>query len=326
MSRGGAAAHPEEPRNAVDARELRTALGAFPTGVTIVTTRTRSGDDIGLTVNSFSSVSLDPPLVLWSLSARSASRSAFAEAEYFAIHVLSAQQQELASRFARKEIDRFAGLDIERGLGDTPLLQGCAARFTCRRAHEYAGGDHVIIIGEIASLERFERPPLAFHGGKYAFALPRGAPPPVLCAAGDESIDPNAINMLVGVAHACIAQRLAPRWAERQLTEQDYWLLSIIGAKEGRTVARLSDVLAPAGVHVDGEQIVRLRRLGYLDLHGEGKAAGVGLTDHGRRALVEFAALSVATETPLERGLNYAEGQLLWELLRRLIVSRIPTP
>ena len=310
----------------VDRRELRSALGAFPTGVTIVTTRTAAGEDVGLTVNSFSSVSLDPPLVLWSLSANSASRAAFSSADYFAIHILSAKQDDLAARFARKDLDRFHGIEVARGEGETPLIGGCAARFVCRGAHQYEGGDHVIFVGEVVQLQRFDEPPLAFHGGKYAFALPKGAPPPApaMREMNQDHVDPNAVNMLIGLAHTYIAQRLAPHLAARNMTEQDYWLLSIIGAKEGRTVSRLAEILSYSGLRVDLDQVRRLEGLGYVTLRRTGETIGVWLAEFGRRELMEMAARSKAVEMTLERGLDYAESQLLWELLRRLIVSMIP--
>lgn len=307
----------------VDARELRAALGAFPTGVTIITTRTEAGEDIGLTANSFNSVSLDPPLVLWSLSAKSASRHAFERAEYFAIHILSAQQQDLASRFARKDVDRFAGVPVERGVGEVPLLSGCAARFTCKMAHQYQGGDHIIIVGEVAKLERFDAPALAFHGGKYALALPKGAPPPASFGGAEDAVDANAVNMLVGLAHTYLSRRLQPYLETCQLSEADYWLLSIVGAKEGRTISHLANMLSLAGIEVEGARVERLCAHDYLVVEDE---ARVRLTDKARHTLIELAALSKSVEMTLERGLDYAEAQLLWELLRRLIVSMIPAP
>src|SRR6185503_13266212 len=115
----------------IDAREFRNALGAFTTGVTIVTTCDGAGRDVGLTVNSFNSVSLEPPLVLWSLARSSASLAAFVEAPYFAVHILGARQEALSNCFARRGADKFAGLELVRGHGGVPLLDGCAARFEC---------------------------------------------------------------------------------------------------------------------------------------------------------------------------------------------------
>jgi 3-hydroxy-9,10-secoandrosta-1,3,5(10)-triene-9,17-dione monooxygenase reductase component len=116
----------------VAAAQFRQALGAFATGVTIVTTRDESGQDVGLTANSFNSVSLNPPLVLWSLSRAARSHPAFARCEFFAVHILAVDQEALSTRFATTGADKFQGLDIARGAGGVPLLGSCAARFVCR--------------------------------------------------------------------------------------------------------------------------------------------------------------------------------------------------
>jgi 3-hydroxy-9,10-secoandrosta-1,3,5(10)-triene-9,17-dione monooxygenase reductase component len=104
---------------------FRATLGAFTTGVTVVTTKGTDGSDTGLTANSFNSVSLDPPLVLWSLSRSSLNLGAFTAARYFAIHVLSSDQQEISRKFAKRGEDKFSDLQLERGPDDIPLLSGC---------------------------------------------------------------------------------------------------------------------------------------------------------------------------------------------------------
>ena len=140
---------------AVDPRAFRNALGAFTTGVTIVTTRDSGGHDVGLTVNSFNSVSLEPPLVLWSLARNAASLPAFVDSEYFAVHILGAQQEQLSNRFAQRGADKFAGLATERGHGGVPLLPGCSARFECRMTHRHEGGDHRVFRRRGADLRAF---------------------------------------------------------------------------------------------------------------------------------------------------------------------------
>lgn len=151
----------------VDPRAFRNALGAFATGVVIVTARTPKGVDVGMTASSFNSVSLDPPMVLWSLGRLSTHFEAFRQARYFVIHVLGEDQQELSTRFAAKGIDRFSGLEFNRREDGTALLEGCAARFECRNAYQYAGGDHLIMVGEVLHFEHRQAPPLIFHGGRY---------------------------------------------------------------------------------------------------------------------------------------------------------------
>ncbi len=150
-----------------DAKAFRSALGSFVTGVTIVTVRGRDGRPAGLTANSFNSVSLDPPMVLFSLALKSASLPVFRKAESWAVHVLGADQQAMSDRFAASDVDRFAGLEPVDGPEGAPLIEGCAARFGCRAKFEYEGGDHAIFLGEVVDFHRREVEPLIYHGGRY---------------------------------------------------------------------------------------------------------------------------------------------------------------
>jgi flavin reductase (DIM6/NTAB) family NADH-FMN oxidoreductase RutF len=152
----------------LDARQFRNALGQFATGVTIVTTRSAEGVPVGLTVSSFNSVSLAPPLVLWSLAHTAASLPVFASGSHFAVHVLAGDQQALAERFAARGIDRWADLEFMDGLHGLPLLDGAAATFECRRHSQHQAGDHTILVGEV--LRAQQRPgsaPLLYHGGRF---------------------------------------------------------------------------------------------------------------------------------------------------------------
>ncbi|WP_024538335.1 flavin reductase family protein [Comamonas badia] len=152
----------------IDARELRNALGHFATGVTVVTTLGPAGERIGVTVNSFAALSLDPPLVLWSLARKSWSLPAFQAAGHFCIHVLAHDQQAVSDRFARAGEDKFAGMEIGEGLGGVPLLPGCMAVFQCAVEHRYEGGDHTILVGRVGRLTTRSTAPLLFYRGRYA--------------------------------------------------------------------------------------------------------------------------------------------------------------
>lgn len=148
--------------------QFRSALGMFATGVTVVTARTANGGLVGLTANSFNSVSLDPPLVLWSLSRAAASLSAFSTGSHYAINILAADQQEIAKRFAAKGVDRFSDVKFVEGVGGAPLLAGAAATFECFNRSRYEEGDHVIFVGEVERCaHRAGASPLLFHGGKF---------------------------------------------------------------------------------------------------------------------------------------------------------------
>jgi flavin reductase (DIM6/NTAB) family NADH-FMN oxidoreductase RutF len=155
------------------APEFRAALGMFATGVTIVTGRDADGTRVGLTANSFNSVSLDPPLVLWSLSRQAGSMAAFARGSHYAINILAADQHELAERFSRKARDRFSGVAFHEGVGGAPILAGAAAVFECFNRSRYEEGDHVIFVGEVERcMHRPGAQPLIFHGGRYFTELP----------------------------------------------------------------------------------------------------------------------------------------------------------
>ncbi len=159
-----------------DAYNFRRALGAFPTGVTIVTTRDEAGKPVGMTANSFSSVSLDPPLVLWCIMKSSISYETFMQAATFAINVLGEDQQKISNRFARPGEDKFASMKFDNGLGGAPLFPGCAAQFECLMHNQFDGGDHMILVGEVKAFRRWDRPSLVFTGGRYR-ALSRDEKP-----------------------------------------------------------------------------------------------------------------------------------------------------
>ncbi len=153
---------------ATECRDFRAALGSYATGVTVITALTAEGEPVGVTISSFNSVSLEPPLILWSLSAASPKLAAFLSASHYAINVLAAGQQELSDRFASRRPDHFAGLPQRAGLGGAPLLEGCCAWFECTHEAQYPGGDHLILVGRV---ERYavgeEASPLIFHGARY---------------------------------------------------------------------------------------------------------------------------------------------------------------
>jgi flavin reductase (DIM6/NTAB) family NADH-FMN oxidoreductase RutF len=154
-------------RDTIEPDKLRVALGRFATGVTVVTTCSPDGKCEGLTVNSFSSVSLDPPLILWSLRRDAPSLSSFMTAGRFAINVLESQQHVLSQHFSRPALQKFDGIAHERGLGGCPILPDCVANFECRTETTIEGGDHIIFIGRIERLRHQDGHPLIFSAGKY---------------------------------------------------------------------------------------------------------------------------------------------------------------
>ncbi len=155
------------PETAFDTRALRTALGRFATGVTLITCVDAQGERIGLTANSFSSLSLDPPLVLWSLRQASPSLPAFQAARCFAVNVLGEAQVDLARRVAAQHGDKFADGAWSAGASGAPLLAGCAAVFECETVSHQLAGDHVLFIGRVLQFSEAPMAPLLFQAGHY---------------------------------------------------------------------------------------------------------------------------------------------------------------
>ncbi|MEX2423301.1 MAG: flavin reductase family protein [Acidimicrobiia bacterium] len=152
-----------------DPKYLREAFGEFMTGVTVVTTLDRDGEPSGLTVNSFSSLSLDPPLALFSLGRSSNTFEAFEAHNGFVIHVLGADQIDLATQFATREADRFDGVEWTEGIDGLPVIADTLASFECSREHTYEGGDHLILVGRIERLTLGDRtrPALGYFRSLY---------------------------------------------------------------------------------------------------------------------------------------------------------------
>lgn len=161
--------HPTLPAEAIEPKLFRRLLGCFPTGVAIITTTTAQGQPVGLTCNSFSSVSLEPPLVLFSLRTASSLLDTFVESASFAINILSQSQDNLSGRFASSKIaDKFEGVAWRPGLLGTPLIDDCLASFECRVHARHEAGDHVIFIGEVKHMvDGSADPALVFYKGAY---------------------------------------------------------------------------------------------------------------------------------------------------------------
>ncbi|MEQ5871870.1 flavin reductase family protein [Sagittula sp. NFXS13] len=154
-----------------DPRAFRAALGCFATGVTVITAQA-DGKRVGVTANSFNSLSLDPPLILWSLVKTSSSYPTFAAASHFAVNILAHDQIDLSNQFACRSDDKFAGLDVAEGHGRCLLLPDTCATIQCSRENILDGGDHWILIGRVTDFAASEHAPLLYHRGGYSMARP----------------------------------------------------------------------------------------------------------------------------------------------------------
>lgn len=153
----------------IQPKPLRQVLGSYPTGVAIVSTRTGEGRPVGLTINSFAALSLDPALVLWSLGKQSPHVQAFQDAGGFAISVLGAEQQALAQRFATAGLpDKFDGVACVDAPEGMPVMDGALATLVCETTQQTSVGDHWLFVGRVRRMGRRDGPPLVFHGGRFA--------------------------------------------------------------------------------------------------------------------------------------------------------------
>ena len=318
-------ATPIEPRSRAatagfDKRTLRDAFGSFATGVTIVTTASPTGADIGLTANSFSSVSLDPPMVLWSLARTSANIDAFRQSGHFAVHILSADQEALSARFASKVADRFEGLALDRGPDGIPMLPDCMARFACKLAYQYEGGDHVIFVGVIVDFGHSARKPLVFHGGRYGMLLPKQSAAAADLADTLSNLSSDDLLYQVSNAYFRTRQAVVDELEHHGWTADEYAVLSIIGREDGlcmpEIVARSEKFRGQA---ISTEIVQKLIVRGLLrEGHATDGQAKLRLTCGGRLAVMELIAIRKSSEVDVQGSLDPSEVQLLKHLLARL--------
>ena len=291
-------------------RLFRNALGSFATGVTVITTRSPEGIDHGVTANSFNSVSLDPPMVLWSLAKTSTSFDAFMRAEHFAVHILAMDQESLSGRFARSNTDKFSGLTIERGPGSIPLLLGCAARFLCRTAYRHEGGDHIILVGEVDEFDHDGHAPLAFHGGRYGMFI-KNDPPAPLAEGGAAAL----LSDLLATAEEGLARRLDADVAAFGLAPHEFDLLRLLAAGP-RSLEELEGLAGPAG---EPETVVLVEDLAARGLVSPPANGTVVIATAGQDAVAAVTAQIEKTEASALEGLTLHEAALLRRLLTRVV-------
>lgn len=293
-----------------DPKQFRQALGAFTTGVTIVTTRGADGQDYGMTANSFNSVSIDPPMVLWSINKDSSSAHAFTEGAHFAVHILATDQEVLSNRFAKSGADKFAGLGLERGPSDVPLLEGCSARFQCKTTYQYEGGDHIILVGEVLAFDRFDKAPLVFHSGGYRRLLPAAAQRPASAIYGE-----NWLGFLLGRAYYQLQLPIRQQLQAMGMQDQDFELLGILSFSEGRTLDELFRLFEFTGKALAEEQLALWLQKDLLTLDN----GRVLFTDKGRQLAIQWLAFAKAAEMNALEALDFDEAQQLKLLIGRVI-------
>lgn len=276
--------------SSVDSREFRRVLGHFATGVTVVTTLDENGAPVGITVNSFNSVSLEPPMVLWSIARKSGKRAAFENSEYFVVNILGADQVALSQRFARGGDTQFTDIQWRPGIGGTPLLPACAARFQCRKVYQYDGGDHIIIVGRVDRFDETTSEALVFHRGKYGV---------VETHPGDDQTPPGGYEddflmaLLMRAAYEFV-QPFKRRIAELDLSEAEVRVLTFLNEHDARDIPRLA-----YGTMLPEDQVaaaVESLLAQSLITRDPPSSPLVAITDEGRRRVLPVLAIAKAHE------------------------------
>ncbi|VVP34292.1 p-hydroxyphenylacetate 3-hydroxylase, reductase component [Pseudomonas fluorescens] len=310
-----------------DPQAFRAALGTFTTGVTIITTQTEDGSPVGITANSFNSVSLNPPMVLWSLSKQARSLPVFTSGKHWNVHVLSTEQEALSGRFATQGEDKFSEIKLDNGVSGAPLLQDCTARFQCRTAFQYEGGDHVIFVGEVLAFDHSDRAPLAFQSGQYALATrkPRSelrlatTPPPPECSYTED-----LLGYLLGRGHYQVLNALRQMLSNQHLDEQAFFILSILCIRDNLNLEEINTFVNYTGREVTLASMRFLENQRLVAFEGSAASLRFVLTAQGREVSLHQLALAKAVEEDLSAKLGTADAQALKVLLKRLIVVSDP--
>lgn len=305
---------------AFDAGDFRKALGHFATGVTIVTTRGENGEAIGMTANSFNSVSLDPPMVLWSLAKSARSLPAFANASHWNVHVLACDQEALSNRFARAGEDKFGGLALDPCPSGMPLLPGCSARFQCRSAFQYEGGDHIIFVGEVTGYDRTDAPPLLYLTGQYAVAAHKCGPVAGTDAVQTGAFSEDMLGYLLGRAHYQFMARFRPALVEMRLSDAEFFLLSLLSVRQPLGAGEIDAHMAYTGVELTPEALQAACARGLLRV----QAGGYSLTPAGNDAILHVLAAAKAVEADLGAGMGPVQATALRNLLKTLVSASDP--
>lgn len=304
---------------ALNSKAFRRCLGQFGTGVTVMTAR--SGEiPVGMTANSFASVSLDPPLILWSVSSNSASAKAFASTDHFAVNVLARDQIALAQNFARHAEDKFAGVNWAPGLGGAPLIEGIAASLECRKEQQFDGGDHVIIVGRVDRFVRYQADGLLFVDGRYALAREHPGAASAL-ETGQSLSELERLNTALMPLVTRVQRRLRRSFDKARdefgVTRDESAALGGLAAYPGSTVDDLAAVLF-LGANAVNEVVAKLAGSQSLTIDGDGK---IELTQKGRELREALVQRYIEYEAEELEGIPQGDVEATERVLATLLTA-----
>ena len=297
-------------------RDLRDALSKFATGVTIVTSVDGDGRPVGMTASSFNSVSMDPPLVLWSVTKTALSATAFKEARHFAVHVLASDQMDLSNRFAKSGADKFDGLEFGTNSHGMPALAGALTRFDCRTWATYEGGDHWIIVGEVEDIASQTGEGLVFCGGSYATAS--SIQGPVMSNGQDDGPIESLLIYNLARAYSQMGAHFHEAVEDAGLSVPQWRILASLFGMKTRSFADLV-----SRTFVSPKKLQNLLRVmeaeGLLIVSGRNSSAEITGTQAGQKRVEHLFELGRKQEEQALAGAGKAGLEQLLGLLQRII-------
>ena len=303
----------------IDPIEFRNALGAFATGVTVVTTRCSKVGRVGLTANSFNSVSLDPPMVLWSLAKTSNALGFFTDAGCFCVNILAADQVSISNHFASKSLDKFATVSYRDGVLDTPVIDNCSASFECKTVFTYEGGDHLIFVGEVVNFINSDKKALLYHAGRYAISEPHPvtAPRDEEQEARSKGFVDDYLDYLLAKATHTFESSFQPHLDRRNFEKYQWRTLVTIADYNGITLQELMAI-----VLLEEKELLEL--LGDMSAanyitESETQPVAYYLQPKGEQEIVHLLAAAKAHEADLLGTFSLDESRTLKALLKRLL-------
>lgn len=301
-----------------DPRDFRSALGHFPTGVTVITTLDKDGAPIGCTASSFNSVSMDPALVLWSVDKNAYSATIFEHAEHFAINVLSENQVATSNKFAGRGEDKFKDVAYASGLGGVPLLEGCGAQFECKTWNVYDGGDHLIIVGEVIEYSHNDsKTPLVFSRGSYSITSQH----PALNSESAVHSNSDFLNdFLLYQLNSTISQyrkELYPILIDGCNVTPEHWrILTILKQSTTSDFGELSELVMQPERELK-QSLDMLKELGVIECNAD----AISLTSKGVELQSELFSIAKKHEAEFLSKLSTDEVSALKNGLKRIVES-----
>lgn len=302
----------------IEPKAFRRALGNFATGVTIITACAPDGTMVGVTASSFNSLSMDPPLILWSSMKEARSCEIFEASSHFAVNILASDQMEMSNHFARQQMDKFAGVEWEPGIGGAPLFPNCAGRFQCELYDKLDGGDHWIFVGRVVAFDDYGRAPLCFHQGSYAMVFDH----PDTFAKSTEGAAADVDRGRMRNHAFFLMLRAVQRYQDRYQPKLEGLGVSLL---EARTLLVLHDLKDQSAdelqVYLNAPVAEASAALASLEDRGLVANGGVGynLTDAGQDKATQCWSIAEAHADETFEGFSQDEVDTFNAVLRKLI-------